>query len=233
MNTAENLIERPAAQNQNMASNKPQGLPDKFWDVERNEVIIDALIADYNNMAGRDENLIESNVRNLPASYDAYEINIPSPYLERDDDVLKKFYEKNFSNDQAQLVYDLANEKILPYIEDMTANFEAQHQIEKLVSHFGSKEKFNEISRQISTWSKQNVKPEVYDALATTCEGVIALYKMMSSNEPMLSRESGSQENLSEESLKKMMEDPKYWRDHEKSYVSKIKQGFEKLYPSK
>lgn len=231
MNTAENLIEKAAPTNTNRG--KPQGLPDKFWDAAKGEVILEALVADYNNLTSRDDNLIEGNVRNLPASYDAYQLNISSPYLERDDDVLKKLYEKKFTNEQAQLVYDLANEKVMPYIQEMTVNFEAQRQLEKLASHFGGQEKFNEISRQISAWAKQNIKPEVYDALATTSEGVIALYKMMSSNEPLLGREGSMSENLSEESLKKMMEDPRYWRDHDKSYVNKITQGFQKLYPSK
>lgn len=231
MNTAENLIEKTAPQNKN--GNKPNGLPDKFWDANRGEVILEALIADYNNLASRDDNLIEGNVRNLPSSYEGYQINIPSPYLERDDEVLKKLYDKKFTNEQAQLVYDLANERVLPYIEEMTVNFEAQRQLEKLSRHFGGQEKFNEISRQISAWAKQNLKPEVYDALATTSEGVIALYKMMSSNEPLLGRDGGLPENMSEDSLKKMMEDPRYWRDHDKSYVNKITQGFQKLYPSK
>ena len=92
---------------------------------------------------------------------------------------------------------------------------------------------FNEISRQLSAWAKQNLNTQVYDALASTSEGVIALYQMMSSKEPILAKESSLPEDITEESLKKMMEDPRYWRDHDKAYVNKITRGFEKLYPSK
>lgn len=225
---AENLLMKSSS-----PTSAPQGLPAQFIDPATGEVKLDRLIAAYNDLVSRDSNLVEGNLRNIPESFDKYDIKIPSPLLERDDEVLKLFHEKGFTNDQAQLVYDLANERVLPYIEQMTVNFEAERQLEKLASHFGGRDKFNEISRQISAWSKNNLPPEVYDALASTSEGVIALYKMMSSNEPLLGRDNLMPEELNEESLRKMMEDPRYWRDHDKAYVNKITKGFEKLYPGK
>lgn len=225
---AENLLMKSSS-----PASAPQGMPAQFIDPATGEVKLDRLIAAYNDLAARDSNLVEGNLRNIPESFDKYDIKIPSPLLERDDEVLKLFHEKGFTNDQAQLVYDLANERVLPYIEQMTVNFEAERQLEKLASHFGGRDKFNEISRQISAWSKNNLPPEVYDALASTSEGVIALYKMMSSNEPLLGRDNLMPEELNEESLRKMMEDPRYWRDHDKAYVNKITKGFEKLYPGK
>ena len=227
---SENLLTQSAATD---SRGKPQGLPDKYWDEKRGEVRLESLIADFNNMAARDENLVETNLRGVPESYDKYDLKIPSPYLERDDEVLRRMYDKHFTNDQAQLVYDLANERVIPVLSELTVNFEAQKQIEKLIRHFGSAERFNEISRQISTWASQNLNKNVYDALATTAEGVIALYQLMSSNEPMMSREGGMTEELSDASLRKMMEDPRYWRDKDPTYVAKITKGFEKLYPEK
>jgi len=225
---SENLLEQTTNK-----SARPQGLGDKYWDENKQEVRLNLLIEDFNNMSVRDENLIETGLRGLPESYDKYDICIPSPYLERDDEVLRRMYEKGFTNEQAQLVYDLANERVIPVLNELTVNFEAQKQIEKLVRHFGSQEKFNEISRQISTWSKQNLRPEIYDALATTSEGVMTLYQMMSSNEPMLGRDGGQPEELSNESLRKMMSDPRYWRDKDAAYIAKITKGFEKLYGNK
>lgn len=191
------------------------------------------LLEQIPNSKTGEENLIENNMRNVPASFDKYEINIPNPILERDDEILQRFHKCGFSNEQAQLVYDLANERVIPVIDQLTINFEAQKQLEKLVKHFGGQDRFNEVSRQISTWAKGNVRPEIYDALGSTSEGVIALYKMMSSNEPMLGKDRDFTEELSEDSLRKMMEDPRYWRDKDKSYVAKISRGFEKLYPEK
>lgn len=226
----ENLLEQVPAQTN---SAKPQGLPDKFWDAGTGEVKLEEFIKAYNELAVRDDNLIEGNIRNIPESYDKYELNIQSPLLERDDEVLKKLFEKKFTNEQAQLVYDLANERVIPVLDQLTVNYEAQKQIEKLVSYFGGQEKFNEISRQISAWAKNNVRPEIYEALGSTYEGVIALYKMMSSNEPLLGREGGVEEEINEASLRKMMEDPRYWRDKDSNYVNKITKGFERLYPEK
>lgn len=226
----ENLLETsslPAA----ASSAKPQGLPDKFWDEQNSKVKMEELIADYVSLASRDDNLVETNVRNIPAGYDKYEIKSPSPLLEPDEEIFKRFYEKGFTNEQAQLVYDLAGERVLPVLGEMSVNFEAERQLEKLAGHFGGRDKFNEISRQLSAWAKQNVKPEIYEALGSTAEGVIALYNMMSSSEPSLSREGGGFEQLSEQSLRKMMEDPRYWRDKDSAYISKISRGFEKLYP--
>lgn len=56
---------------------------------------------------------------------------------------------------------------------------------------------------------------------------------MMSSNEPTLGRERDFGGELNEESLRKMMEDPRYWRDKDASYIARITKGFEKLYPEK
>lgn len=226
----ENLLDISSYQ---QSSARPYGLPDAFWDEQNQTVRIEELIAAYNDLARRDDNLIETNLRNMPESYDKYQIRIPSPLLDIDEDILKRFYEKGFSNEQAQLVYDLAGERVLPVLDEMAVNFEAERQLEKLGRHFGGRDKFNEVSRQISAWAKQNVNTEVYEALASTAEGVIALYNMMSSSEPALLREGFGGEELNEATLRKMMEDPRYWRDKDSAYIAKITRGFEKLYPEK
>ncbi len=163
-----NLLEASAAAEEKSAR-LPQGLPEKFWDAEKGEVKLTELIQAYNDLVARDSNLVETNLRNIPESYDKYQINSPSPLLDVDDDILKKFYEKQFTNEQAQLVYDLAGERVLPVLGEMGVNFEAERQLEKLGKHFGGREKFNEISRQISAWAKQNVNPEVYKYTVYTC----------------------------------------------------------------
>lgn len=235
-NNNENLVEfssSSVAEQPQGVDGYPQDLPAQFWDEKNKQVKLDELIRAYNDLAARDDNLVETNLRNIPESYEKYQINSPSPLLEVDEDILKKFYDKRFTNEQAQLVYDLAGERVLPVLGEMGVNFEAERQLEKLARHFGGQDKFNEVSRQISAWAKQNVNPEIYDALGSTAEGVIALYNMMSSSEPALSKESGAVDSLSESSLRKMMEDPRYWRDKDSAYISKITKGFEKLYPEK
>ncbi|MFI3241500.1 MAG: hypothetical protein R3Y43_02920 [Alphaproteobacteria bacterium] len=180
------------------------------------------------------QNLLNAGAQSaMPNSFKDYTIDYKSPLFATDDDVLERFYNAGFNNSQAQLVYDLANERILPYIQEMASEFEAQKQLEKLVQYFGSQEKFNEVSRQVSAWAKQQFEQEVYNALGSTSEGVIALYKMMGSNEPAINSEASFNEPVTDESLTKMMQDPRYWQTKDKDYIAKITNGFEKLYGNK
>jgi len=54
----------------------------------------------------------------------------------------------------------------------------------------------------------------------------------MGEGEPAMSRDgmsSGAPET--EESLRAMMRDPKYWRDHDPAVVQRVRRGFQRLYP--
>jgi len=215
------------------AAEKPAKLPARFWDEEKGEIKLDELLDDYASLVRRDENLVETSNRLMPASYEDYQVEIKSPLLDRDDEVFKRMFENGFTNQQAQLVYDLANERVLPFLEELTVSFEAQKQLEKLYQEFGGEDKFEMISRQIATWAKANLKPEIYDVLGSTAEGVKILYSMMSSQEPVFAKEVSSEGILSEDKLRKMMEDPRYWRDHDKAYIEAVSKGFETLYPEK
>ncbi len=176
-------------------------------------------------------NFLEQNQTDImPKSYKEYSLDYKSPLFESDDEVLERFFNAGFNNNQAQLVYDLANERILPYIKEMASEFESKKQREKLVQYFGSEEKFAEVSRQISMFAQKQFAKEVYDALGSTSEGVIALYKMMGSNEPSINKESAGVEVLNEETLTKMMQDPRYWQTKDSDYIAKITKGFERLY---
>ncbi len=225
----ENLLESSAY---SLKGNRPQNLAEEFWDNQEGKVKLEELIDAYNALS-QSQNAMPSANRMVPQNYMQYHIKSPSPVLEVDEDLLKRFYEKGFSNDQAQFVYDLAGERVLPVLDEMAVNFEAERQLEKLAQHFGGRDKFNEVSRSLSNWAKQNVNQEIFNALGTTAEGVIALYNMMSSSEPLLCKNDPEFENLNEANLRKMMEDPRYWRDKDSAYIAKITRGFEKLYPEK
>ena len=179
--------------------------------------------------APAEENQVKSDI---PSSYDLYDIKMPSPLLAKDEEIYKRFYELGFTNAQAQLVYDLANERVLPYLNSLSTEFEFERQREKLIEKFGGEEKFALIAEQISNWAKQNLQQEIYNALASNAQGVLALYNMMSSADPVLSHQVSQQEVLDEKTLKKMMQDPRYWRDQDNSYIARITKGFERLYPN-
>ena len=170
----------------------------------------------------------------VPASAKDYQLNIKNELLASDPDVNQRLYDLGFTNAQVQAVYDLAVEKVLPVIHQLAQDYEATRQRALLEEHFGGKERFEEIVRQITTWAKQNVSAQVFDALSTTYEGVLTLYKMMESSEPfMMPKGVAVNEMLDEEGLKKLMMSPKYWRDQDPATLKKVADGFNRLYPSK
>ena len=52
----------------------------------------------------------------------------------------------------------------------------------------------------------------------------------MQSMEPTVRTTHDDTENLTDSDLRRMMRDPKYWRDMDPEYVRKIENGFKKLY---
>ena len=171
---------------------------------------------------------------NVPDSAENYHLEMKSDLLEVDPQVNQRLYELGFTNEQAQAVYDLAAEKILPVIEELAQDYEAARQRSALENYFGGKERFEQVARQITAWAKQNVSADILDALSTTYEGVMALYKMMQSNEPvMMPKGYVVSESLDEEGLKKMMMSPKYWKDKDPELLKKVADGFNRLYQRK
>jgi hypothetical protein len=231
---AENLIK----------SEKMNAIPEKFLD-EKGALKTDLLLQSYLQLEKKLSNMVclpdasasEEEKRSfykkmgVPETAENYQLNMKSDLLAVDPQVNQRLYDLGFTNDQAQAVYDLAAEKILPVIEDLAKDYEAARQRVALENHFGGKNRFEQVARQISAWAKQNVSDNVFDALSTTYEGVIALYKMMQSNEPALIPNGMQPEmNLDEEGLKKLMMSPKYWRDKDPATLKKVADGFNRLY---
>ena len=53
---------------------------------------------------------------------------------------------------------------------------------------------------------------------------------MMQSMEPDVKTDKNETQNLTDSDLRRMMRDPKYWRDNDIEYIRKIETGFKKLY---
>ncbi len=207
----------------------PEGIPDKFWDSERGELRTEALVKSYGELERKLSSLPH---RDIPESGDAYRIEVEHDLLTGDPEVNQRLHAAGFTNDQAQLVYDLAADKLAPLVTEVASVFEAENQVKQLVDHFGSTQRWQEAARQIATWGQANLPSEAYDALTKTSEGVLAMHRMMSNTEPSLFREGSTASHTpSEESLKQMMRDPRYWRDPDPSFVDRVREGFRRLYP--
>ncbi len=201
-------------------------IPEKFKDPQTGDLKVESLLTSYSELEKR-----MSKIPSAPKSPDEYCINCNHGYFGIDKDLNAKLHAKGFTNEQVQVVYDLAAEKLVPLVFQLAADVSAEREVEKLVEQFGGEEKWNEVSRQLLAFGQKALPTDVLETLSSSYEGVMALYRMMKGEEPGLSRNSepaGKKEGEME--LQAMMRDPKYWRDQDPSFVNMVTEGFYKLY---
>ena len=204
-------------------------IPDKFKDPSTGELKVESLLTSYSELEKR-----LSKAPSAPKSPDDYCVNCDHGYFGVDKDLNAKLHAKGFTNEQVQTVYDLAAEKMVPMVFQMAADYNAEREIEKLVKHFGGDEKWREVSRQLLAFGQKALPADVLETLSSSYEGVLALHRMMKGEEPGLSRTADPQgAKQGELELQSMMRDPKYWRDQDPSFVSKVTEGFQKMYGNK
>ena len=242
---AENLLQDPAPPAAD-AKTRPADVPEKFWDAEAGALRVDALLKSYRELerrlsqragpptadAGPEDLLRFRQAMGIPEAPDAYSINEPHELCCADAEVNKRLHEAHFTNGQAQLVYDLAAERLVPLIAEAAAQFEADRQRERLSAHFGGDERFRQVAAQLSAWGRAKLPEPVFQALSSTAEGVLALEQMMRKEEPGLSRDSAPPARESETELRAMMRDPRYWRSREPEFVRRVTEGFRRLVSS-
>lgn len=221
------------------------GIPSKFRDPATGQIRTDALLRAYLDLEKRmggmvrvpgeassaDELASFRRTLGVPDSPDGYCIECRHEMLVPNPDVNRRLHDAGFTPRQAQLVYDLAHEHVVPAFEGMQAEYETRRGLDKLKDYFGGESRWSETARQVSAWGKANLSPDVYAALAGNPEGIIAMQKMMGSGEPMMGKTQGNAEApLSEAELKKMMADPRYWKARDPAWIGKVQDGFAKLY---
>lgn len=207
----------------------PDGLPEKFWDAEAAAVRLDALVKSYLEL---ERKLGGLGGRGVPEAADGYRIAEPHALVTSDPDVNRRLHAAGFSQEQAQLVYELAAERLLPMIGDVAAEFVAQSQLERLAEHFGGEDRWRSARGEIAAWGKARLAPEVFEALCCSADGVLAMQRMMASGEPGLVRGAEPASGApGEAELRRMMRDRRYWRDKDPEYVARVREGFKRLYP--
>jgi len=229
------------------AIERPAEVPEKFWDVETGCIRTDALLRSYVELERRlgrslpkpeSEDDVEAVDRLLgvlgrPPAPDGYAIESPHPLVSPDPSLNELLHAAGFTQRQAQLVYDLAAERLLPVIEEASAELEASRQIDRLEQHFGGPEAWRTISAQIKAYAEANLPAELHEALSGSYEGVIALHEMMRKAEPEIVGRAGSgQLAVTEDSLRELIRDPRYWRDRDPEIVQRVTAGYRSLYPA-
>lgn len=154
----------------------------------------------------------------------------PKNSLFDDESVRNKFQEIGLTPTQVEKIYKVAEEFLSPALSEI---FQSQHiisAIAELKSFFGTTEKMNEALKEINNFGEKFLPTDAFESLCSTPQGIQSIYKMMQSMEPNIKTEKNSAENLSDKDLRAMMQDPKYWREHDLEYIRKIETGFKKLY---
>jgi hypothetical protein len=225
---------------------RPEDVPEKFWDPAAGTVRTDALLRSYLELErrlgrsipkpdGQDD--IEGINRLLavlgrPEAPDGYEIAAPHPLVEPDAELNAILHDAGFTQRQAQLVYELAAERLVPLLQEAAAELAATRQVDRLQQHFGGPEAWRKTAAQIKAYAEANLPEETHDALAGSYEGVLALYEMMRKAEPDIVGQAGSgQLAVTEDSLRELIRDPRYWRDRDPEIVQKVTAGYRNLYP--
>ena len=224
----------------------PDWLPAKFWDGKAGEVRVEALARSYRELEKRlsqqkkakpeapaepapvPEN---TSLPKNPAGPDNHEITLSHDLFQPDPEVNQVLFDAGLSKEQVQLVYDLAESRLLPIAEEVALQARTEWEHQRLKEHFGGADKWGEACRQLRDWGRGHLPPEAYEALASSYEGILALHRMMSGGgEPGLAGAGDGQPTGSEGDLRKMMRSPRYWQEQDPGMIRRVSDGFRRLY---
>ncbi len=176
---------------------KPAFLPEKFWNEKTQEVRLESFVKSYTDLEKKMSHSMarpetEEDKTNLlkmlgcPECAEDYKVNVDHGLFETDPDLNERLHKLGFTQDQVQAVYDAAAEKLVPIVLELSAEFQADREVERLVQEFGGMEKWQEVSRQLLAFGQKNLPADVLDSLSGSYEGVMSLFQMMKGKDPSL-----------------------------------------------
>ena len=216
-----------------------ENIPEKFLNKD-GTLNGDALMKSYTELEKKMSNMISVPDENsdedaqrrfyraigVPKSASEY----PHSEVFDDENVRQKFFEIGLTNKQVQKIYDIAQEYLTPILSNVLSNEQEANAIAELKNFFGGTEKMRDAFVAIKSFGERFLPADAFEELCATPQGIQSVYKMMQSMEPHVEMETNTSEILSDSDLRRMMENPKYWRDHDAEYIRKIENGFKKLY---
>lgn len=214
-------------------------IPEKFLN-EDGTLNTDALLKSYSELEKKIGTMISVPDANADADTRARfnrAIGVPNNASEYpantmfdDDSLREKFFEIGLTSSQVEKIYQIAEEFLTPVLSEL---FDMQNEtsaINELKNFFGDDDKMRDALRAINAFGERYLPRDAFDAMCATPQGIRAVYAMMQSMEPSIETDDGTSKNLTDDMLRRMMRDPKYWRDQDPEYVRKIENGFKKLY---
>ena len=225
------------------APQRPDEVPEKFWDAEAGTIRTEALLKSYVELERRMSRMLPHpddadgddagrlrQALGIPDNPDDYAIAIDSEVVEVDPEINRRLHEAGFNQTQAQLVYALAEEYLLPAISEAYGEVFVQQELGRLQQTFGGSEQWQATAEQLRTWGKANLAGDVYETLASSYDGVMALSAMMQAREPKVMHGDAGGAAADEPALRRMMQDPRYWRDRDPAFIAEVTRGFERLF---
>ena len=145
----------------------------------------------------------------VPDKADEYPINT----LFDDDALREKFLEIGLTSSQVEKIYQIAEDFLTPVISDLFNTQNETNAIAELKNFFGDEEKMKDALHAINSFGEKYLPREAFDELCSTPQGIRSVYAMMQSMEPTVQTDDEKSKNLTDNDLRRMMRDPKYWRD--------------------
>ncbi|MGY8960517.1 MAG: capsid assembly protein, partial [Alphaproteobacteria bacterium] len=190
---------------------RPENVPKKFWNSESSEIRVDSLLHSYQALEKKlsersvapekiDDapGLVESsepeetgeNNQSQEAMID-YAITLDHDLFDVDPKLNERLRAAGFTGEQAQMVYDLATEELMPVAEEIAGALQSEVDDRRLEAHFGGAGKWRETQRQLKSWGGANLPTEAFESLASSYEGVKTLHRLMQGSEPQIVQSGG------------------------------------------
>ncbi|MDR1206889.1 MAG: hypothetical protein LBK26_00535 [Rickettsiales bacterium] len=209
-------------QNQDGTLN-PEALIKSYSELEKK---IGTMVSLPNDDADDDSKARFNRAIGVPEDISGY----PMHPLYDDDMIRKKFQEAGLNARQVEKIYEIANEFFEPALSEIFQSGYVADAMFELKSFFGSEEKMRESLTAIDAFAEKFLPKDTYESLCASSAGIRSIFAMMQNIEPSVSTSKNECGNLSDNDLRDMMRDPKYWRDRNPEYIRKIESGFKKLY---
>ncbi len=216
-----------------------QKIPEKFQNPD-GTVNVDALLKSYSELEKKigsmvsvpnnDADKITREKFNRAIGVPENASDYPTNILFDDESIKQKFHDIGLTTTQVEQIYSVAEEFLSPVLTELFSKKNETDEMLKLENFFGSREKMNDALTAINTFGEKFLPHDAFESLCSSAQGIQGVYKMMQSIEPCVETNISAQENLTDDDLRRMMRDPKYWRDADPEYVRKIENGFKKLY---
>lgn len=222
----------------------PEYIPEKFWDIERNEIKVEELGASYKALEQKLGMRTEDLVRQVQEDYEnqrkssvpeSYEVRLPEVpedveiTVDPEQELVKSWQQICKDNGLSQEVFD---QGVAAFVNNEIAGLpNLQEEMAKLGDNA------RERIEAADLWSKKYLSTDSYDVianLASTAEGVKALEEIMSlsRSKPLPNTNTVIDVELDERDLQSMMKDPRYWKEGMKdpAYIAKVTNLYQKKY---